>query len=123
MTAMFQGTFAAWRAYDDLGGEAASGALANQDTNFSITVDSNKAFQMRTRVDETGGADGDAMDDFQLLYSKNSGSFIDVPTVDSGDGIRAVAAGLTNDANTTNRSSEPITDGSGTFVAGEQSDD
>ena len=122
MTAMFTPHFNAWRFYDDDGGEAASTQLEAQDTNHSFNVDSDNALQLRCRVDETGGADGSTMDDYQLQYEKNNGgTFVDLTTTDGGDGIRAVAAGLTNTDPTTNRSSDPISDpGSGSFVAGEQ---
>ena len=124
MSAMFTPNFNAFRFYDDDGGEAASTQLAAQDTNHSINADSDVAFQLRVRVDEVGGVAGTSMDDFSILYSKNSGIFIQVPTTDSGDGIRAVAAGLTNDNATTDRSTSPISNpGGGSFVAGEQSDD
>lgn len=124
MTAMVAPDFNAFRFYDDDAGEAASTQLAAQDTNHSINVDSNAAFQLRLRVDEAGGADGDAMDDFPVLYSKNSAGFVSLTGTDSGDGIRSVAAGLTNGNVTTNRSSDPISDpGSGSFISGEQSDD
>ena len=124
MTAMYKADFNAFRFYDDDAGEAASTQLAAQDTNHSINADSNVAFQLRARIDEVGGADGDAMNDISLFYSKNSGTFVVVPTSDTGDGIRAVLAGLTNDAATTDRSSDPISNpGGGSFVAGEQCSD
>lgn len=121
---MFTPHFNAWRFYDDDAGEAASTALAAEDINHTINADSNVAFQFRARIDETGGADGTTMHDYQVQYAKNGGIATDLTTTDSGDGIRAVAAGLTNDNATTDRSSEPISNpGSGSFVAGEQSDD
>lgn len=126
MVAMFTPHFNAWRSYDSDGGEAASTALAAQDTAADVDVSSgDKAFQLRARVDETGGASGSTMDDYRIEYEKNdSATWVALSTTDTGDGIRAVAAGLTNDAATTDRSSEPIGNpGSGSFVAGEQSDD
>ena len=124
MVAMFTPHFNASRFYNDDGGEAGSTQIAAQDTNINPNVDSDFAFQFRARIDETGGADGTTMDDYQVQYDKNSTGFVDLTTTDSGDGIRAVAAGLTNDNATTNRSSDPISDpGSGVFVDGEQSTD
>lgn len=126
MVAMFTPHFNASRFYDDDAGEAASAALAAQDTAGDVDVSSgNKAFQFRARIDETGNADGSTMDDYGVEYEKNdSTTWVALTTTDNGDGIRAVAAGLTNDAATTNRSSEPISDpGAGSFVDGEQSSD
>ncbi len=124
MSAMFTNNFNAFRIYDSDAGEAASTPFAAQDTNYTIDATANVSFQLRTRIDEVGGADGTTMDDYAIEYSKNSGAFVALTTTDSGDGIRAVAAGLTNDAATTNRATNGISDpGSGSFVAGEQSSD
>jgi len=121
---MFTPHFNAFRFYDDDAGEATSAPLEAQDTDHSITVDANQAFQFRARIDETGNVDGSTMDDYAVEYNKNGAGFVALTTTDSGDGIRAVAAGLTNDGATTNRTADPISDpGSGSFVAGEQSDD
>lgn len=124
MSGMFEGTFAAFRFYDDSAGEAASAALAAQDANHSLNNTANVAIQLRVRIDETGGLSGTTMDNFEVFYSKNSGLFVALTATDNGDGIRAVAAGLTNGNATTDRSSEPISNpGGGSFVPGEQSDD
>lgn len=124
MTAMFTPRLDAFRFYQDDAGEAASTPLENEDTNHSLDVSGgNTAIQVRLLIQETAGDDGDAMHDYTLEYSKNGGADTTVPTTDGGDGIVAVTAGLTNDAATTNRATNGITDGSGTFVAGEQSSD
>lgn len=125
MVAMFTPHFNASRFYDDDAGEAVSTPLAAQDTDITVNVDGgNVALQFRGRIDETGGASGTTMDDYQAQYSKNAAAAADLTTTDSGDGIRAVAAGLTNDNATTNRATDGISDpGSGSFDAGEQSDD
>lgn len=125
MVAMFTPVVNAFRFYDSDAGEAASAPLANQDIDITVDVDGgNVALQYRVRVDETGSADGSTMDDYQANYDKNSGGVTALTTTDSGDGIHAVAAGLTNDAATTDRGTNGISNpGSGSFVAGEQSDD
>lgn len=126
MVAMFTPHFNAFRFYDDDAGEATSAQLAAQDTNHSIDVDAgDQPFQFRARIDETGSASGTTMDDYPLQYEKNDSlTWISMSGTDTGDGIRAVAAGLTNDNATTDRSADEITNpGSGSFVAGEQSDD
>jgi len=122
-SATFTPDLKAFRFYDDDAGEAASTALAAQDIDISPNVDSDTSIQLRLRVDETGAVAGAGTDDYQLQYDKNSGGFVNLTTTDTGTGIRAVLAGLTNDAVTTNRASEGISDGSGSFVAGEQSSD
>ena len=123
MVAMASFTAAAFRFYDSDGGEAASSPLENQNTNHALSVSADTSIQVRYRIDETGGADGSSMADWSLFYSKNGGTATQVPTTDSGDGIIAATAGLTNDNATTNRATNGITDGSGSFVAGEQSTD
>lgn len=122
--AMNTNNFNAYRFYDSDGGEAASTQLEAQDTDITLNVDSDATIQLRVRIDEVGGADGSSMDDYQLEYSKNSGTFTALTGTDSGDGIQAATAGLTNDGATTNRSTDGISDpGGGSFVAGEQSTD
>lgn len=125
MVPMFTRNFNAFRFYDDSGGEAASTALAAQGINITVNVDSGDVdIQFRARIDEVGGAIGTAMDDYAIQVDKNGTSPVAIPTSDTGTGIFATTAGLTNDAATTNRSSDEITDpGGGSFVAGEQSDD
>jgi hypothetical protein len=126
MGAMREPRLEKFRFYDDDAGEAASTPLADEDTNYTLTVDgTDPAIQIRILIQETGGADGVSMDDYTLQYEKNStGGFINVPTSDGGAGISTATAGLSNDSATTNRGApDGITDGSGSFVAGEQSTD
>lgn len=52
--------------------------------------------------------------------TKNAVGFAIVPTSDTGTGIEAAAAGLTNDTATTNRTTNGIADGTGSFDAGNQ---
>lgn len=116
----------AFRFYDSDGGEAASTALENQDTNTSVdTSGGNVDLQLRLRVDETGGAAGASTDDYQLQYlhtSGEAGSWTNITGATST--VQGTTAGLTNDAATTNRASSGISDpGAGSFVAGEQSSD
>lgn len=122
---MFTPHFNAFRFYDDSGGEAASTALAAEDTNISVDVSSgNVSIQFRARIDETGGASGSSMDDYTVQYDKNGVGNVDLSATDPGAGIHGVDAGLTNDGATTDRASEPISNpGAGSFVAGEQSND
>lgn len=112
----------AFRFYDDDAGEDASTPLANQDTNVTINVDGgNVAFQLRYRIQNTTAVAGATTDDFALQRSVNGGTFATINGTTSA--ILATTSGLTNDNATTNRATNGITDGSGSFVAGEQSSD
>ena len=59
-------------------------------------------------------------DDYRLDFDKNVGGFVIIPTIDTGAGVSAAVAGLTNDNNTTNRTTNGIADGTGSFDAGLQ---
>lgn len=115
-------TAAAFRFYDDDAGEAASTPLANQDTNVTINVDAgNVPFQLRYRIQNAAAVAGAATDDYALQRSHNGGAYATINGTTTA--ILAAAAGLTNDAASTNRATNGITDGTGSFVAGEQSSD
>lgn len=110
----------AFRFYED-GTESGSTPIANQDTNINRNVDVNSKVHLRYRVQETGGADGASTDDYQLQVSINGGGFNNVSP--SSTGARAdSASSLTGESASTNRATNGITDGSGSFVAGEQSE-
>ncbi len=121
---MFTPHLARFRCYGT-GTESGSSALAAEDINISIDVSAgNVDFQYRILIEEQGNASGTTMDDWQVEVEKNALGFVDLTASDPGSGILGVDAGLTNDAATTNRSSEPISDpGAGSFDAGEQSND
>ena len=123
MAAMFTPRLDGYRIYDDDNGEATSSALEADDTAHDLNVDADQEIQIRVMIQETGGADGTTMNDYQLQYNKNATGDTDIPTSDAGAGISSGGAGLSNDSATTNRSSEPLADGTGTFVAGEQTTD
>lgn len=111
-----------FRFYDDDAGEDASTPLAAEDTNVTINVDSgNVPFQLRYRLQESGGVAGAATDDYDLQRSLNSGGYSTITGATTA--IITSASGLTNDAATTNRATNGITNGTGSFVAGEQSTD
>ena len=112
----------AFRFYDDDADEASSTPLANQDTNVTIDVDAgNVSFQLRYRIQATTAVGGATTDDYALQRSVNAGAFATINGTTSA--ILAAAAGLTNDNATTNRATNGITDGTGSFVASEQSTD
>lgn len=108
---------AAFGYYED-GTETGSTIIGTQDTNISRNVDSNSNMLLRVRLQEGGSGSGNTTDDYQLQYSKNSGAYTDVTTVSSNI-IGFNSTNLTDGGATTNR----LTAGSGSFVAGEISED
>jgi hypothetical protein len=74
-------TQAAFRFYAD-GTENGSSALQAQDTNHTADVSGGDVnFQLRARLQETGGTAGDSTDDYQLQYELNdSGMYFGVGT-------------------------------------------
>ena len=125
MSAMFTPHVNAFRFYNDDGDSDNSTPLEDEDVDHSFDVNADNSLQLRMRVDETGGIDGSTMDDYAVRYEKNGGGFVALTTSDIGDGIRAVAAGLTNETGTLNRGApDGLSDpGGGSFVAGEESTD
>jgi hypothetical protein len=113
----------AFRFYDDDGDEAGSTPLAAQDTNISLDASGDPIVHLRLMVEETGGLSGATTDDYTLEYSKNSGTWSQFSSTDTGDGILdGVTANISDGSLTTNRATNGITDpGAGSFVAGEQS--
>ena len=112
---MFDPEFTAWRFYDDDAGEAASAPLEAEDTDHTLTVDADTSIQLRMAIQNNDAAG--STDDYRLDYDKNSVGFAILTTSDTGTGILAATAGLTNDNATTDRATNGITDGSGTFDA------
>ena len=118
-SATFDPDFDAFRFYED-GTESGSTPIAAQDTDVAVDVTGGDVqAHLRTRIQETGGAAGAATDDSGLEYSKNSGGWTAI-TASSSDVKADTASGLTADAATTNRGTNGISDGTGSFVAGEQ---
>ncbi|MFY9316581.1 MAG: DUF6701 domain-containing protein [Burkholderiales bacterium] len=111
-------TQAAFRFYED-GTEAGSTAIGAQDTNISRDLTGgNSNLQLRLRVQEINGLSGAATDDYQLQYSKNAGAYANVTGASAN--VRGFNSGsLTDGGATTNR----LTAGTGSFVAGEISQD
>ena len=113
--AMFAPEFTKWRFYDDDAGEAASAPLEAQDTDHTLTVNVDTSIQLRMAIQNNDAAG--STDDYRLDYDKNATGFAILTTSDTGTGILANTAGLTNDNATTDRATNGITDGSGTFDA------
>ena len=109
----------AFRFYDD-GTESGSSPLGIQNANITRDVASgDRKVHLRYRIQESGGADGATTDDYGLEYRKNGGSWTAV-TASSSNVKSDTASGLTDGAATTNRGTNGISDGTGSFVAGEQ---
>ena len=117
--AMFDPEFTKFRFYDDDAGEAASAPLENQDVDHTLNADSDVSIQVRMFAQNRQAAG--STDDYRIDYDKNGAAlFAVVPTSDTGDGIQTATAGLTNTNATTNRTTNGIADGTGSFDAGEQ---
>lgn len=116
--ALFAPDADAFRFYDD-GTESGSSPKAAQDIDIELDATGDAQFHIRYRVQNQGSDAGLTTDDYALEVSKNSGSFAAV-TAASSDVQSDTASGLTADGATTNRATNGITDGTGSFVAGEQ---
>jgi len=118
-TAMFAPFMRRFRFYNT-GTETGATPIAAEDININPNVDSDFQGQYRALIEETGGSDGSANDDWRLTYDKNGGGGTILTTTDSGDGIRAILAGLTEDGATTDRATGISNPGAGSFIAGLQ---
>ena len=112
-------TQAAYRWYDE-GTESGAVALANQDTAVIGDITNGDATgTLRIRLQSTTATAIPATDDWQLQYEKNaSGSWINVSAVTTNVSTYD-SPNLTNAAATSNR----LTGGTGSFVAGKVSED
>ena len=108
-----------WRFYED-GTESGSSAIAAEDTDLtSRNVDSDSQVHIRWRVQELDGVSGATDDEWKLRLSYNLGAFGTISASDPQ--VRPdTTSGLTDAGATTNRGTEGISDGTGSFVAGEQ---
>lgn len=123
MADMFNPKEIHYRFYAGDGDETASTALELENTGHTLTVDSDQTIQIRLAIENQTAVDGDAMHDWQLVYDKNAGGDVSVPTSDGGAGISSATAGLTNETVTVERVTDGLTAGGGSFVDGEQSTD
>ncbi len=124
MADMFNPKEIHYRFYAGDGDETNSTAKELEDTNHTLTVDTDQTIQVRMAIENQTAIDGDAMHDWQIMYEKNAtGGDISVPTSDGGAGISSDAAGLTNETVTVERVTDGLTGGAGSFDSGEQSTD
>lgn len=122
MSNKFVVDFDAFRFYED-GTESGSTQIVAENTNVTgRDVDSNSQIHLRVRIQETGGGSiaGATTDDYQLQWRLNAGGGYTAVTSSSSNVQSDTASSLTDDAATTNRSTDGITDGTGTFFAGIQ---
>lgn len=115
----------AWRFYED-GSESGSSPVEAEDTNIAARdVNSDSQVHIRYRVEEVGAGSisGEATDDYVLQYRLNGGgSWIVITTITNRVQMDA-SSSLTEDGATTNRATNGISDGAGSFVAGIQKED
>ncbi len=109
----------AFRFYED-GTESGSSAIVAEDTDIvSRNVDSDSQVHIRWRVQELDGVSGATDDEWKIRLSYNLGAFGTISASDPQ--VRPdTTSGLTDAGATTNRGTEGISDGTGSFVAGEQ---
>lgn len=112
----------AFRFYED-GTESGSTPIGAEDTEIISDADSvDQNLHLRILIQESGGADGVATDDWQLQYSYKGGAYTNVTS--SSSVVKGFNSGnLTDGDPTTNRGTNGISDGTGSFSAGEISED
>jgi hypothetical protein len=111
-----------FRFYED-GTEAGSSPAAGEDVNVTGRgVDSDSQIQLRLLMDELGAGDigGNAIDDYDLQYRVNGGGSWITPTGATNRVRMDSGSFLTDGGATTNRGTDGLTDGAGSFVASEQ---
>lgn len=111
-----------FRFYED-GTESGSSPVADEDTNVTgRNVDSDSQIHLRLMVDELGDGDigGASTDDYDLQFRMNGGGSWVVPTGATTLVQIDTASSLTDAGATTNRATNGLTDGAGSFIAGEQ---
>ena len=112
----------AYRFYED-GTESGSSPIDAQDTAITRLVDSNSQVHLRYRLQETGGKSGATTDDYTLQYSDNGGTSWTTITTSSAKIQCDTGSSLSNGTATTNRGTNGISDGTGSFIAGVQEED
>lgn len=94
-------------------------ALAAQTTSVTVLANRDVIVLLRVRRQETGGANGGSTDDYQYQTAKNGGAYANLTTAVT-NGIKAVDSASLTDSNTT---AARLTAGTGSFVAGEITED
>lgn len=123
MANIFALTQRAYRFYNDNGSESTGTAAAAENTALVVKPNGTKQYILRIGLGETGAGsiNGATTDDYQLQRSYDGGAYANVTTTSTV--VKAFASGNLTDAGvTTNRASDPLSDGGGSFVAGEISE-
>lgn len=100
------------------GTEAGSTALAAQGSAPTIQLATDFNFQLRIRFQENGGKNGGVTDDWQLQYNKGGAGWVSITA--SSAVIKGFNSASLADADPT---TQRLTSGSGSFVAGAISED
>ena len=109
-------SFDAFRFYEE-GTQNGSVVLAGENANIEFDFSADFNFQLRVRLQESGGKAGASSDDYRLQYSKNGGTWTNITTTSSN--VKAHNSGdLTDGGATTQR----LSAGNGSFVAGKISE-
>ena len=101
---------------------AASTSTPRAAENVDVNIEQgggSKRFHLRWRIQEHGDISGLSTDDWQLQYNKNSGGWNDVAAASSNI-LSDPDSGLVDNSGTTNRATNGISDGTGSFVIGEE---
>lgn len=120
MTNVFALTQRAYRWYNDDGSESAGTAAAAENTALTVKPNGTKQYILRVGLAETGAGSiaGATTDDYQLQRSYDGGAYANVTT--SSTVVKGFnSTNLTDAGTTTNRASDALSDGGGSFVAGE----
>jgi hypothetical protein len=110
-----------FRFYEN-GTESGSSPVANEDTDVTgRNVDSDSQIHLRLLVDElgSGSISGGATDDYDLQFNINAAGWV-VPTGATSGVQMDTASSLTDAGDTTDRATNGLTVGAGSFIAGEQ---
>ena len=122
MSNKFVPNFAAFRLYED-GTESGSTPIEAQDTDTTARdLSSDSEVHLRVRIDETGDGSiaGETTDDWKLSYRLNGGgAWVDITTTSNRVQVSTVSS-LTDGNATTDRSTNGISAGTGSFFAGIQ---
>jgi hypothetical protein len=110
-----------WRFYED-GSESGSSPAGGEDANVTRMNATDNQVHLRYRVQETAGVAGASTDDYTLQYQVDGAGGWTTITAASSRVQADTGSTLTDGSATTNRGTNGIADGTGSFVAGEQED-
>ncbi len=124
MSNKFVPNFAAFRLYED-GTESGSSPIEAQDTDTTARdISSDSQVHLRVRIDETGDGSvaGETTDDWTLEYRLNGGGSWVTITTSSSAVQTDTGSTLSDGSDTTDRATNGISAGTGSFFVGVQED-